>query len=306
MRRAHRLVLPLLGAAAVFAGAVVGAGCGTASVEDAVAKAADATSKQDTFRLHQTTKASIGGRSFAILSNGEVDVRRRLSHVTLDLSSLRSLAPQQVDNLGGAAALQGDLVVDRGVLDVRLGLLRNALTRLLHRDPGEWARVDLAALGSKLGVDLASVVNRATTSRDQAVGYLRALTSKLEKLGSETIDGTPTTHYRGTLDFDHLPANSIPPDTRKFFMQVDQLLKRAGAPTKVPVDVWVGRDNLVRREAFTQSINGTQTTTTDDIADYGKPIDVRVPAKTYDLVKVIDQVAPGAFSKLGALSGPAK
>lgn len=301
----RRWVLLLLAASAALAGVVVGAGCGT-STDDAVAQAATATSKQDTFTVHQTTSVSIAGRSFTVLSNGEVDVPKRLSHATLDLSSLRALAPQALDGLGGAAGLKGDLIVHRGVLDVRLGLLRNGLRRALHRDPGEWARVDLAALGQKLGIDLASILSRATPSRDQAVGYLKALTSELKKLGAETVDGTPTTHYRGTLDFAHLPANSVPPETRKFLTQIAQLLKRAGASTKLPVDVWVGRDHLVRRESFTQSTNGVQTRTTITLADYGKPVDVQVPAKTYDLVAVIDQVAPGALRKLGALNAARK
>ncbi|MDQ6751794.1 MAG: hypothetical protein M3Z33_13720 [Actinomycetota bacterium] len=301
--RRHR-ALALLIAGALGAGALAQAGCG-ASGDDAVAQAADATSKQNTFRLHQTTSASILGRAVTFRSDGEIDVRRRLSHATLDLSSLRGLAPAEVDKLGGEAALKGDLVVDRGVLDLRLGVLRNGLKRVLHRDPGEWAQVDVAALGKKLGFDLTSLVSSATTSREQAVGYLRALTSSLKKLGGETIDGTPTTHYRGTLDFAHLPANSIPPQTRKLFTQIAQLLKRTGASTKLPVDVWVDRDHLVRREAFTQSISGAQTTTAIAFTDYGKAIDVAVPAKTYDLVKLIDQVAPGTLSGLGGLGGSA-
>jgi hypothetical protein len=74
----------------------------------------------------------------------------------------------------------------------------------------------------------------------------------------------------------------------------------------VPVDVWIDRHHLVRRETVKQSINGTQTTTTTVFSDYGKPVDVRVPARSYDLVEVIDQVAPGGLSRLGALSGAAK
>lgn len=74
----------------------------------------------------------------------------------------------------------------------------------------------------------------------------------------------------------------------------------------MPLDVWIDHDHLVRREAFTQSINGTQTTTTIAFADYGKPVDVKVPAKTYDLVKAVDQVTPGALSKSGLLSGAPK
>lgn len=73
----------------------------------AVAQAANATSKQDTVRLHETTSISVAGRSFKLASAGEADARRRLAHVTLDLSSLRALAPQQLDAFGGAAALKG-------------------------------------------------------------------------------------------------------------------------------------------------------------------------------------------------------
>jgi len=281
----------------------VQAGCGTSTGDAPVAQAADATSRQDTFRMRQTTSMSIGGRSFTLVSDGEVDTRRRLAHSTVDLSSLRTFAQAPIDKLGGAAALKGDFVVDHGKMDVRLGVVRNALTRVLHRDPGEWAQLDLAALGRAVGIDLGSILNRATPSRDEAVGYLKALTGNLHRLGPETIDGTATTHYRGTLDYDHLPAGSIPPAQRQSFTQIAQLLKRTGASTKVPVDVWIGQDHLVRREAFAQSTNGTQTTTTIELTDYGKPVNVPVPAKTYDLLQVIDQVAPGALSRLRALSG---
>jgi len=301
--RSPRRLLAHLALGALLAAAVVQAGCGTSTGNAAVAQAADATSRQDTFRMRQTTSLSVGGRSLTLVSDGEVDTRRRLAHSIMDLSSLRTFGPTQVDALGGAAGLKGDLVVDHGKLDFRLGLLRNALTRVLHRDPGEWAQLDLATLGRTVGIDLGSIVNRATPSRDEAVGYLKALTGNLHQLGAETIDGTATTHYRGILDYDHLPAGSIPPAQRQSLTQIAQLLKRTGASTKVPVDVWIGQDHLVRREAFAQSINGTQTTTTIDRSDYGKPVDVPVPAKTYDLLQVIDQVAPGALSRLRALSG---
>jgi hypothetical protein len=296
----------VLTASAGLAGAVAGGGRGGSPDGAAVARAADATSSQDTLRMRQLTSTSVAGRSFTVVSDGAFDARRQRAHATLDLSSLRPLAPRVLDKLGGAGALRGEMVVDRGLLDVRLGVLRNGLTRVLHRDPGEWAQVDVVALGRKVGVDLGPLVNGATPSRDQAVGYLKALTSKLKNLGSETVDGTPTTHYRGTLDFEHLPGKGIPPASRKTLTQVAQLLKRTGASTKVPVDVWIDRHHLVRRETVKQSINGTQTTTTTVFSDYGKPVDVRVPARTYDLVEVIDQVAPGGLSRLGALSGAAK
>lgn len=64
-------ILSLLAASAVSAGALVQAGCGaSAGGVDAVAQAANATSTQDTVRLHETTSISVAGRSFKLASAG--------------------------------------------------------------------------------------------------------------------------------------------------------------------------------------------------------------------------------------------
>jgi hypothetical protein len=84
-----------------------------------------------------------------------------------------------------------------------------------------------------------------------------------------------TTHYRGVVDFRRL-ADELP-DARE---SIEQLMKLAKVD-RVPTDVWVGHDGLVRRMKYTydMQLSGqpTQTTMQTDLYDFGTDVHVSTP-----------------------------
>ena len=100
-------------------------------------------------------------------------------------------------------------------------------------------------------------------------------------VGTETIDGVETTHYRAAIDPRKIP-------------RTDRLQALTKAVYK-PVDVWVDEDGLVRQVGSTTrptSIPRRAARTfrlTMKLAEFGPTVDVEPPAA--DLV--VDATAPG-------------
>lgn len=305
--------------AIVAGGGLTAAGCGSSSKDGGgstdvaiLDKAAAATGRQQSFHLVTSATQSIQGKSFTVRSEGDVSGRR--SRQSMDFGAILNSFGGASDptisgflkQVGGASALKADLVTDGKSLLIRMPAIQRGLKTFAHRDVPPWASVDISKIGKLAGVDLNGLLSSTTGSGD-ALGYLKALTGDLKKIGSENIDGTATTHYRGTLDFDNIPAG-VPAKLRKTLQQTAALLKKAtkskGA-TKFPVDVWVDGQNLVRREVIKQSVMGATSTTTVNFSDYGKAVKVTIPpaSQRFDALALVEQLAPGMLGQVAKQAG---
>lgn len=119
---------------------------------------------------------------------------------------------------------------------------------------------------------------------------LRGVSSGVEEVGTETIDGVETTHYAATIDLEK--AMSMAPADQQAEMQAS--LGDLGIK-EMPVDVWVDGDGLVRRMEIrmemgkiAESAAGGDPTAaqmfkdatmvmTMDLYDYGVPVNIQVP-----------------------------
>ena len=96
-----------------------------------------------------------------------------------------------------------------------------------------WLSIDPEALG---GVDFDGLSKQAERSTPSSgLQFLQGLSGVPDDLGSETVNGEHTTHYRGTLDYDKLP-DSIADE------ELEGQLAKLG---DVPVDVWINDDDEV-------------------------------------------------------------
>lgn len=123
-----------------------------------------------------------------------------------------------------------------------------------------WIAFDLAKAAKETGVDAQQVLQASQTSPAELLSAL-VHSDKSVSVGAETLGGVHTTHYRTTLD---------------------SLAHVSAAP--VPVDVWVGDDDLVRRLQVSAAAAGF----TEDLSGYGDPVSVDVPsaAETVDSAAV--------------------
>jgi hypothetical protein len=148
-----------------------------------------------------------------------------------------------------------------------------------------WVKVDLERALKKLGVDLANLgVGQSPT------GVLAQLRGSIntQKVGTATIDGVRTTHYRGTVDV----QDALDQATAKERKTLQRLLDGAKAhgvdATSTTFDVWVGDDGLVRR--LTQRV-GSVGHLTMTFSDYGEPVRIEAPAA--DATVDLSDLSPG-------------
>ncbi len=99
--------------------------------------------------------------------------------------------------------------------------------------------------------------------------YLRAASGGLVSHGQETVNGTSTTHYSGTLQFSRL-ASAVPPAQRAAVQQlVAQLRKKNESVGAIPFDVWIDGSHLIRRMSLTEHLStGGQSATVHIRIDY--------------------------------------
>jgi hypothetical protein len=134
-------------------------------------------------------------------------------------------------------------------------------------EPGKpWTQVNL----TKAGVNPLLQIN-AGNSPTAVLAELRG-SKNAKKLGTETVGGIKTTHYRVTLDLERAIARATPAERRSL-----ELLRTAKKQTvqALPVDVWVSADGLVRR--VTENLRDTGSVTMT-FSRYGAPVKIEAPA----------------------------
>jgi len=231
-------------------------------------------------KMHMDAKFSVAGQSASLSADGVFDG---------DEGELTT----NVGDLLGQAGIPGDgelkVIVakdgDHPVLYVRMPDLAAML-------PGAkpWIKVDVEQAASMVGGGKAKGILGATgQSPADALALLRKVGSVTE-VGTETIDGEQTTHYRASVDVAEALENAGAP------AEALAAVRASGIETKVPVDVWVGDDGYVhklhvayRTTADGQSVSGELTMT---LSDWGSDVSIDVPD---------DDEALDATQLLGAL-----
>jgi hypothetical protein len=108
-----------------------------------------------------------------------------------------------------------------------------------------------------------------------------ALTGSARRVGTETVRGTSTTHYKARIAPDNAARELDDEDRREGLLRV---LETLGANKEVlPVDVWIDKDALVRRVSYqleqTQDrVNSFRTTITTDYFDIGRSVEIDIPS----------------------------
>jgi hypothetical protein len=129
----------------------------------------------------------------------------------------------------------------------------------------KWLKIDLSDPSSLFGM-----IGKAT---DPEVMF-KAMESpeKLELVGSEEVDGTPTNHYRITMD----PSRYL--EAMDFPAAMADMM-----PRELVTEMWVDGDNLPRKFAQTIDVPGagggaaTSSTTEGTYADFGTDVEIEAP-----------------------------
>jgi len=235
-RRALAAAAVLGACAAAGAGTATLSGCGASATLDPIARAAEVTSQQEGAKIALTLRLSspaLPGSGFTITADGYVDEHQRTGELNMDLAGIPGVSALTA---GGSGTVQ--MLFQYPVLYMNMPFLAGKL-------PGgkTWVKLDLDKAAQAAGIDLSQLSSFDQTDPSQIIEYLRASSGGVSTVGSETLDGVPTTHYRGVLQvsaiLDRLPANAQ--------AAAKEALQKLGGNGSIPVDVWVDSQKRVRR-----------------------------------------------------------
>src|SRR6478735_11473930 len=254
-------------ALAIAAVATVTAGCGGGSTSSALSLdpvAAAATKTQDAGAARIRFALVISpqlGKTLRMNGTGAIDgtsaqMSFRLGSMLGQMglpSSAGSFAQLQHATIKEIALEQnGDYVIY-----MQLGFLSSQL-------PGgkQWIKLDVSKLGKAAGLDLGKLMSGTQFQPSDLLGMLTSEGAKIQELGPATVDGVATTHYRVTINLAKvLQSKGL---TSPLLTGATAQMKTANA------DVWIGKDNLVRRVRVSYHAQGSaRMAMTMSLYDYG-------------------------------------
>ena len=107
-----------------------------------------------------------------------------------------------------------------------------------------WIRGDAKELSSGDG-QLGQFGSFAGTDPKDVLGLLRAISGTIEAVGTDTVRGVETSHYRATIDVKKL-VTLVPAAQRQSLAGFDGLIGKSGL-ANIPVDVWIDSEQRVRK-----------------------------------------------------------
>src|SRR3954462_7517923 len=134
--------------------------------------------------------------------------------------------------------------------------------------------MDLKAAAGKQGVDVTQLQSLSGGGDPtQFLTYL-AKAGNVRKVGSEGVNGTPTTHYHATIDFEKLAGSAD-----KAATSVRQLEQLSGLK-QLPTDIWIDAAQRVRRQTGAIDVKQPlpiKSSLQIDYKRFGVPVDVQAP-----------------------------
>jgi hypothetical protein len=286
--------------AAVGVVAVV-AGCGGAGTSvsaetltpEALQQAAAASLEQKSSRFALDFDLAFPGMpgSFAFAGEGAFDPESERATMTIDLSSLAGLMGGLMGGLGGQPdpgapdfddpeGWKIDAIVDGKVVYLRFPAMASELP-----EGKSWVRMDTTASGADQAFGgLSGFEDFASQDPRELLELLEKVSGEIETVGAEDVRGTPTTHYRATIDLRDLGklAPSAGDEDEQFGAMFDQLFEQAGLG-EMPFDVWLDEEGLVRKvqASFSMAPPGEdgslEASMGFELYDYGVAVDVTPP-----------------------------
>jgi hypothetical protein len=225
----------------------------TGSFAPSVRAAAAKTAKAGSEHMTIVAATEADGQNVRLSGGGDFDSAKHVGSLRTTIA-LATLQPVLDEVLSGQTAY-----------------VRTQLLAPLLPAGKTWLKIDLASAGKAFGLSKTALEAQDPSA---ALTQLKSLTD-VQKVGTETVDGVQTTHFRGRIATTGLSAAE------------QQALTRSGTAFG-PADVWVGSDGYVHRVRIVTTAKGVRTTATVTLSKFGEGVIVDVPsaADTIDASKV--------------------
>ena len=265
---------------AIAAVAAVAAGCGGGGGKSALAfdpVSAAATKTQHAGAAHVRFSLTFSvpqlpGKTLRMRGTGAIDGTS--AEMSFDLGSIFKQAGLPAGALPGLTMQQlanssmKEIVLKEDgdfVMYMQLGFLASQI-------PGgkKWVKLDFSKLGKSQGLDFNQLLSGSQLQPTDLLSMLEAEGAKIQSLGSATVDGATTMHYRVTID----PTKAL---QAKGLTSPLLAGMASQMPTSLPVDVWIGKDGLVRRVQIAVGLAQSHVDMTMDLYDYGAQVTIAAP-----------------------------
>jgi len=158
-----------------------------------------------------------------------------------------------------------------------------------------WAKIDLSK-ASALGALSPIPVSTVTYDPVSSIAALVA-SGAVTEVGTASVDGQQTTHYRGTLTTSQLSqqSGSATRLTAAQLSALTQTLQQSGTSSET-VDLWVGANGLpVEVKSVAQALIG-ETTSDLHLSEWGQAVKIGVPpsSEVYDMTKQLTSASASA------------
>jgi len=231
-----------------------------------LAASATRTSHAKSARMAMTMRMTVppSGASIVAHANGVVGFRNRDADMTMNMT------------IPGAGAIRMREVMVWPVIYMRSPLFAAAL----HGK--QWMKLDMAKIERANGVNLNALTSTSSSDPTQMLQTLENESDSLQNLGAATVRGVPTVHYHAVIDLAKAAKNA-PASMRAAVQKSDARLVAMLGTHRMPMDVWIGQDQLVRRLAYHMSLPIASTGETMrmaiqlDMFDFGVPVHVTAP-----------------------------
>ncbi|MGZ4383347.1 MAG: hypothetical protein ACXVY3_01995 [Gaiellaceae bacterium] len=213
--------------------------------------------------------------SMTMTAQGEVDVPHNASAIEIDMSSLASRLGSSNPGWSFAPSDWKMEVVQQGMVAY---MRWPFLTKMAKLDR-PWIKLDYEKGLKQMGIDMSALPTAGGNDPSQSLEYLLG-SNGAQNLGTETIGGVPTTHWRTRIDFD-LYLDRLPADKRDAARKALDNLQKLGHYEYEPVEVWIDAfDRVCRLQmGFSYEVGGQQMRMVEATSffDYGVPVSITVP-----------------------------
>jgi hypothetical protein len=170
-----------------------------------------------------------------------------------------------------------------------------------------WLKINVAEAARVPGLDLDALgVSGPSQDPAQGLDYLQGA-GVARRLGAAKVNGVATTHYLVQVDLKRAAKRSSSATAKR---SIDRLISSLGGPTMLPVDLWIDRDNLVRRQRvkYSATVAGTRSAfdITTDYTAYGATFKAAPPADgdTFDGLAALKAAAKARAQAQGSQQAP--
>lgn len=237
-KRAHTRAASALAAtaamAALLAGAVALSGCGASATLDPIARAAEVSSRQSGAHIAMTMQlsgAALPSGGYTITAGGWFDNKEHTGEMTMDMSQVPGIS-----SLPGNGQMR--MIMLYPTIYMNMPFLAGKLP-----EGKPWMKLDISKVAQAAGVNASSFSSMEQSDPTQFLAYLRASSGSVVKVGDETVDGVPTTHYNATIQLSHVLEHLSGAEQTA----VKGMLEKLGSAVAIPAEVWIDAQGRVRR-----------------------------------------------------------